>query len=80
MSELEEKLENILGNPQAMAQIASLAQSLNLSGPAASAGDGAKAQEPPPASVPSPAPPESAPSRPQASAGAGEDALSACGS
>ena len=29
MSELEEKLENILGNPQAMAQIMSLAQSLN---------------------------------------------------
>lgn len=32
MSELEEKLENILGNPQAMAQIMSLAQSLNLGG------------------------------------------------
>ena len=30
MSELEEKLENILGNPQAMSQIMSLAQSLNL--------------------------------------------------
>ena len=29
MSELEEKLEGILGNPQAMAQIMSLAQSLN---------------------------------------------------
>lgn len=29
MSELEEKLENILGNPQAMAQIMSLAQSLS---------------------------------------------------
>lgn len=33
MGELEEKLENILGNPQAMAQIMSLAQSLNLGGP-----------------------------------------------
>lgn len=32
MSELEEKLEHILGNPQAMAQIMSLAQSLNLGG------------------------------------------------
>lgn len=32
MSELEEKLEGILGNPQAMAQIMSLAQSLNLGG------------------------------------------------
>ncbi len=32
MSELEEKLENILGNPQAMAQIMSLAQSLNTGG------------------------------------------------
>lgn len=32
MGELEEKLENILGNPQAMAQIMSLAQSLNLGG------------------------------------------------
>ena len=36
MSELEEKLESVLGNPQAMAQIMSLAQSLNLGGPAAS--------------------------------------------
>ena len=35
MGELEEKLENILGNPQAMAQIMSLAQSLNLGGPGA---------------------------------------------
>lgn len=37
MGELEEKLENILGNPQAMAQIMSLAQSLNLGGPPAAA-------------------------------------------
>lgn len=42
MSELEEKLENILGNPQAMAQIMSLAQSLNGGGspPPASGGAG----------------------------------------
>lgn len=32
MSELEEKLEGILGNPQAMAQIMALAQSLNGGG------------------------------------------------
>ena len=32
MSEFEEKLEGILGNPQAMSQIMSLAQSLNLGG------------------------------------------------
>ena len=44
MSEFEEKLEHILGNPQAMAQIVSLAQSLNQSGPAAGAGDGGPAQ------------------------------------
>ena len=45
MSELEEKLENILGNPQAMAQIMALAQSLNHGGSAAGAGDGAQPQE-----------------------------------
>ena len=66
MGELEEKLENILGNPQAMAQIMSLAQSLNQSGPAASAGDGAQAQPQPaaaggeapsaPAAAPTPSP------------------------
>ena len=58
MSELEEKLESILGNPQAMAQIMALAQSLNGHGPAASAGDGAQAQpqEPADAVVPPPAP------------------------
>lgn len=65
MSELEEKLEGILGNPQAMAQIMSLAQSLNLGGPApASAGQEAQTQpqeqaEPPqggqPPADPSPA-------------------------
>ena len=58
MSELEEKLENILGNPQAMAQIMALAQSLNGHGPAASAGDGAQAQpsEPADAGVQPPTP------------------------
>lgn len=38
MSELEEKLEGILGNPQAMAQIMALAQSLNGGGGAPSSG------------------------------------------
>ena len=47
MSELEEKLENILGNPQAMAQIMSLAQSLNGGGspPPAGTGEPSSAQE-----------------------------------
>lgn len=47
MSELEEKLENILGNPQAMSQIMALAQSLNLSGGQTPAGDGSPEQTPP---------------------------------
>ena len=51
MGELEEKLESILGNPQAMAQIMSLAQSLNLGG----GGQGGAPQDPPQAP---PAPPE----------------------
>ena len=45
MGELEEKLENILGNPQAMAQIMSLAQSLNLGGPGQAAQE--QGQNPP---------------------------------
>jgi len=49
VGELEEKLENILGNPQAMAQIMSLAQSLNLGG------SGQPPQDP------SPAPPAASP-------------------
>lgn len=59
MSELEEKLENILGNPQAMSQIMSLAQSLNLGGP----GPGSPEQNQPqpqeqtPEQASSPAPP-----------------------
>lgn len=71
MSELEEKLENILGNPQAMAQIMSLAQSLNQSGPAADAGGGAQAPSQPaaPAGAPPSAPAAGAPSQSPASAG-----------
>ena len=77
MSELEEKLENILGNPQAMAQIMALAQSLNKSDPAASAGDGARPQstQPPAAGTPPPASTEISPVHPPASAGAAEGGL-----
>ena len=60
MSELEEKLENILGNPQAMAQIMALAQSLNQSGQSADAGAGAQSQSQEPAAAASPQPPVSA--------------------
>ena len=69
MSELDEKLENILGNPQAMAQIMALAQSLNGRGPDTPAGDGGQAQpsEPAGAAAQSQAP---APPQPPASAGA----------
>ena len=69
MSELEEKLENILGNPQAMAQIMALAQSLNGSGSAAGGESGAQSpsQEPAPAGASSPVP--AAPARPPSSAG-----------
>ena len=75
MSELEEKLEGILGNPQAMAQIMSLAQSLNLGGPGQSPDQGQPQEpqsEPEGASVPpaAPAPPASPP--PAAPAGLGE--------
>jgi hypothetical protein len=68
VGELEEKLENILGNPQAMAQIMSLAQSLNLGGsgqPPQEQGPGQPQDaqdgegEAPPA--PSPAPPAASP-------------------
>ena len=45
MGELEEKLENILGNPQAMAQIMSLAQSLDLGGSGAAPSPPLEAQE-----------------------------------
>ncbi len=62
MSELEEKLEGILGNPQAMAQIMSLAQSLNLGGGQPSAASESQPQpsgdEPAPtAQAPEPPPP-----------------------
>ena len=60
MSELEEKLENILGNPQAMAQIMSLAQSLNQNGQPARAGDGTQAQPQPTVSATAQPPPASA--------------------
>ena len=71
MSELEEKLENILGNPQAMAQIMSLAQSLNQGGSTAGAGNGTQAQPQPTASADasSPAPAAAAPAQSPASAG-----------
>ncbi len=45
MSELEEKLENILGNPQAMSQIMALAQSLNLGGQGGGGQDQARSQD-----------------------------------
>ena len=62
MSELEEKLEGILGNPQAMAQIMSLAQSLNLGGSGQSPDPGQEADQ---ASGPAaPAQSESAPAAP----------------
>ncbi|MCI9367677.1 MAG: hypothetical protein HFF19_05285 [Oscillospiraceae bacterium] len=61
MSELEEKLEGILGNPQAMAQIMSLAQSLNSGGAAQQSNS-----EPPPDGQPSSAPAPSPPSSPEA--------------
>lgn len=57
MSELEEKLENILGNPQAMSQIMSLAQSLNLGGQGANGQEQAQPQEQPQSQTPPSAPP-----------------------
>ena len=67
MSEREEKLENILGNPQAMAQIMALAQSLNGHGPAAPAGDSAQAQPSEQADAGAP-PPAPAPALPRSTA------------
>ena len=63
MSELEEKLEHILGDPQAMAQIMSLAQSLDLGGPPASAAADVQTESAPgaaPEPAPAPAPPSPA--------------------
>lgn len=63
MGELEEKLESILGNPQAMAQIMSLAQSLNLGGGSAPAQEQGTVQPQPdqgaaePPAAPAPPPP-----------------------
>ena len=69
MSELEEKLEGILGNPQAMAQIMSLAQSLNLGGTSPPAADETPGKStpsagpvPPPAKMPDTPPAETGPS------------------
>ena len=73
MSELEEKLEYILGNPQAMAQIMSLAQSLNGNGSASAAGDGARPQEPTSEAASAPAP--AAAMQSPASAGAMEGGI-----
>ena len=60
MSELEEKLESILGNPQAMSQIMSLAQSLNLGGPGTNSPgqdqSQPQTQDQPPEQAPGPAP------------------------
>ena len=75
MSELEEKLENILGNPQAMSQIMALAQSLNQSGPAAAAGDGAQSQGPADTGVPPPVPAEASSAQHPAPAGIPEGGL-----
>ena len=47
MSDFEDKLNGILSNPEAMAQIANLAQSLNLGN-----GDSAPAKEAPPVPAP----------------------------
>ena len=55
MAEFDDKLNQILSNPDAMAQIARLAQSLNASGDSVSAADA------PPGNVSSPAPPDTAP-------------------
>ena len=58
MSELEEKLENILGNPQAMAQIMSLAQSLGAGS------QNADQPQAPPEQAPPRDPPPQAPEQP----------------
>lgn len=68
MGELEEKLENILGNPQAMAQIMSLAQSLNLGGSGTAPNQAQEPAQGPDQSQPqqdNPAPPPEAGQPPQ---------------
>ena len=61
MSELEEKLEGILGNPQAMAQIMSLAQSLNLGGSGTSSENEGQSAPPPSEQEAASAPPPETP-------------------
>lgn len=77
MSELEEKLESVLGNPQAMAQIMALAQSLNGGGGAAPAGEEPSAPQDPVGKAPAPHPGKtqdhsSAPPPPAGSGGLGD--------
>ena len=86
MSELEEKLENILGNPQAMAQIMSLAQSLGGGGGGGQAHDqgGDQSGQAPSESAPPDAPPpspdeETEASVPSSSSGGMPDLFSALG-
>ena len=53
MSDFEEKLNAILSNPDALAQVANLAQSLNLSGAFGGDGqNGGQGEPPPPSSSP----------------------------
>lgn len=74
MSELEEKLESVLGNPQAMAQIMALAQSLNGGGspPAAGAGEPSQPQEQPQEQAQTQAQSPAPPPAPPASGGSGD--------
>ena len=58
MSDFEEKLNAILSDPDAMAQVMNLAQSLNLGGPSGEAPQ--EAEAPPDAGEGPPKPPESA--------------------
>lgn len=62
MGDFEEKLESILGNPQAMSQIMSLAQSLGGGAPAKADSSPSK---PPPAAPTPPSPPPAADQGPQ---------------
>lgn len=74
MSELEEKLESVLGNPQAMAQIMALAQSLNGGGspPAAGGGEPSQPQEQPQEQAQTQAQSPAPPPAPAASGGSGD--------
>lgn len=77
MSELEEKLEGILGNPQAMAQIMSLAQSLNLGGTSPPETSEPQHDDAPPPAEPAtpPVQPSPAPSASPAAAGSSVSGL-----